>query len=251
MNNQDLFELVANWRWFQFVPEEGQRWLAQRLVLKKHTRGEALYAQGEAVSHVYAVVSGSFKTYMLSPLGEETTLEEIAPGGWFPYFVPGDTPTYLSACMCVDTGIVATVPLSVVREFGELWPRFYEGLYTEIADRLGVIIGRIQLLSLYSVEVRLAVYILRMINLRGRHTEGGSIFISAMGSQSEIGARIGGTRQRINTVLSSWSKVGVLSVQNPGVVVHDREYLYSIIRESGFEIDAYLDNWQGGWLGAD
>ena len=90
-----------------------------------------------------------------------------------------------------------------------------------------------------------------MIQIRGRHAEGGAIMINSVGNQSEIGARIGGTRQRINTVLSTWAKAGVLNVQKNGIVVHDRDYLNHIVRESGFEIDAYLASWQGGWLGVD
>lgn len=250
MSDQSLIDLVSNWRWFQYVPAEARQWLADRLVMKKFSSREELYAQGDAVSYVYGVLSGSFKTYMLSPLGDETTLEEIAPGGWFPYFIPGDHPLYLTACVCVDSGTLAAAPVKVIREFGELWPRYYQGLNHEFTDRLGVIIGRIQLLSLYSLDVRLAVYLLRMIQLRGRHGEGDAFVVESVGSQSEIGARVGATRQRINSVLGGWARAGILSVTKSGFVVHDRAYLYRIVQESGFGIDDYLTSWQGGWAGA-
>lgn len=249
MAEQTFNELITNWRWFQYVPLEAQCWLGDRLTTKTCRAGEELYAQGDRVEGIFGVASGVFKTYMLSPMGDETTLEEIAPGGWFPYFVPGEAPVYLSACVCVTSGMLATASLKVMREFGQLWPQYYQGLHHEFSDRLGVILGRIQLLSLHALDVRLAVYVLRMAHIRGREIPGGSILVESVGSQAEIGARVGGTRQRVNGVLGGWAKAGVLTVNKNSLILHDRQQLYDIAEASGFGIEEYLSGWHGGWGG--
>ncbi len=249
MAEQAFEGLIANWRWFQYVPPDARLWLAERLTNRTCKAGEELYAQGDRVEGIFGVVSGAFKTYMLSPMGDETTLEEIAPGGWFPYFVPGDAPTYLSACVCVTSGVLATASLPVMREFGQRWPQYYQGLHHEFSDRLGVILGRIQLLSLHGLDVRLAVYVLRMAHIRGKQRPEGGILIESVGSQAEIGARVGGTRQRVNGVLGGWAKAGVLTVNKNSLVLHNRQVLYDIAEASGFGIEGYLGGWHGGWGG--
>ena len=111
------------------------------------------------------------------------------------------------------------------------------------------IFGRIELLSLYNLNVRLAVYLLRMARLRGQKEAGGAVWVPAVDSQTEIGARVGGTRQRVNSVLKAWIKKGVIEMHKDGTRILDIERLRTEVERSGFDLAEYLSGWHGGWQG--
>ena len=221
------------------------------LVERRIEKGRTVYVSGEPVTHVYAVASGVLRIYMTSHGGVDVTLEEVVRGGWFPHFREMDKPSYTGNCVCQSDAVVAAFSLPTLIEFGRRWPAYYRGLYHEFTDRASVIFARIELLSLHNLNVRLAVYLLRMAHLRGRREADGSIWVEAYESQTELGARIGATRQRVNGVLKAWAGEGVIQPHKDGVRILDAPRLRQEAGKSGFDLDAYLASWHGGWQGGN
>lgn len=249
ISREAICQLIRGWQWFTYVPDEAVEWLSGHAKLRQFDSKQELYMQGDPVTSVYGVLDGIFKAYTLSPAGEETMLEQVVAGGWFPYYVPAQKPVYITSAACVEAGQALVISRAVIEEFGERWPQYYRGIYHEFSDRMSIIIARIELLNLYSLEVRLAVYILRLARLRGHRGDNGWTIVEMTGNQTDIGSVIGGTRQRINVVLSGWTKLGVLSKEKKRFVIKDINYLYGIVEASGFNVSDYLDSWQGGWGG--
>lgn len=241
--------LIQGWRWFAYVPPEAQEWLADRAALKDYPKGRVLYTTGDPATTVYAVVSGICRIYRTSPKGDELTMEEVVRGGWFPHVIPGPSPTYLVSCACQQDATLLLLPQSVLTEFGRRWPGYYQGLYHELGARAGVIFGRIELLSLHNLNVRLAVYLLRMARLRGEQEAGGTLWVGAEESQTEVGSRVGGTRQRVNSVLKAWAQKGMIELHKDGVRILDVRRLRAEAEKSGFDLADYLAGWHGGWQG--
>lgn len=244
-----VLELISCWRWFGYVPREAQRWLAEQTSIVRMAKGQIVYLSGMPATAIYGVMSGLFRIYMTSARGDEITLEEVVPGGWFPHMVPNEKPTYIGNCVCLEDASVAHVPMHVVAEFSRRWPGYYRGLYHEFIGRIDVILGRIELLSLHNLDVRLAVYLLRMAHLRGVKGADGSIWVAAHDNQTEIGTRVGGTRQRVNAVLKAWSKKGLIELHKDGTRILDLGQLNREATRSGFDLDSYLAGWHGGWQG--
>jgi CRP/FNR family transcriptional regulator, cyclic AMP receptor protein len=246
-----VLELIHGWRWFAYVPAEARQWLAARVSVVQVPRGQVVYVAGSRASSIYGVMSGLFRIYLTLARGEEITLEEVVPGGWFPHLIPSDQPAYIGNCVCLEDATVAQVPLRVMAEFSRRWPGYHAGLYHEFIGRIHVILGRIELLSLHTINVRLAVYLLRMAHLRGVRRADGSIWVVAHDSQAEIGTRVGATRQRVNTVLKAWSKQGLIELHKDGTRILDLGRLTREATRSGFDLAAYLAGWHGGWQGRD
>src|ERR1044071_697976 len=203
-----VLKLISGWRWFSYAPDEGRRWLAQRTTVERGAKGQMVYTPGMPATAIYGVMSGLFRIYVTTARGDEITLEEVVRGGWFPHMIPIEKPKYIGNCVCLEDSTVAVVSIGVLSEFAERWPGLFRGLYHEFIDRIGVILGRIELLSLHNLDVRLAGYLLRVAPPRGVTGDDGSIWIDAHDSQTEIGTRVGGTRQRVNKILKDWSKQG-------------------------------------------
>ena len=241
--------MIRGWRWFAFVPPEAQQWLAEHASTRQVAKGKSMYFSGDPATTIYAVISGVFRIFLASPNGDEITLEEVVRGGWFPHMIPGEQPHYLANCICQQEAVVLTIAQPVIAEFARHWPAYYHGLYQELTERAPVIHGRIELLSLHNLNVRLAVYLLRMERLRGVKEEGGAIWVAAEDSQSEIGSRVGGTRQRVNSVLKAWQQRGLIELHKDGTRILDIQRLRAEAQKSGFDVAGYLAGWHGGWQG--
>ncbi|WP_029888492.1 Crp/Fnr family transcriptional regulator [Polycyclovorans algicola] len=243
-------ELVQGWPWFDDVPAEAHAWLVARAGIRRYEKGQIVYVEGQPVTHIFGVGSGSFRIFISTSKGDEITMEEVVPGGWFPHYLPGASPIYAGNCICQEGATVITLPQPVIAEFGRQWPIYYLGLYREFGSRWASFLrGRVELLSLHNLNVRLAVYVLRMLRLRGKPEANGAILLEPFGSQSEIGARVGGTRQRVNGILKTWTRRGWIESCNNGIRILDVEKLDAEARKSGFDVDAYIASWQGGWEG--
>lgn len=244
-----VLELISGWRWFGYAPPEAQRWLAERATVERMAKGQVVYVSGMPATAIYGVMSGLFRIYVTTTSGDEITLEEVVPGGWFPHMVPAEKPKYIGNCVCLEDSTVVAIPIAVLTEFAGRWPGLFRGLYHEFIDRMVVILGRIELLSLHNLDVRLAVYLLRMAHLRGVPGADGSIWVAAHDSQTEIGTRVGGTRQRVNKILKAWSQEGIIELHKDGTRIRDLGRLTTEAKRSGFELESYLAGWHGGWQG--
>ena len=244
-----VLELISGWRWFSYAPPEARQWLADRAGVESVAKGRLLYMPGMPATAIYGVMSGLFRIYVTSTRGDEITLEEVVRGGWFPHMVPVEKPKYIGNCICLEDATVVVIPMDVLTEFAERWPGLFRGLYHEFIDRIDVIIGRIELLSLHNLDVRLSVYLLRMAHLRGVAAQDGSIWVAAHDSQTEIGTRVGGTRQRVNAILKSWSEQRIIEQHKDGTRILDVQRLRTEAKRTGFDLESYLRGWHGGWQG--
>ena len=245
-----VLDLIRGWKWFAYLPPEAHQWLADRASVVHMKKGQIVYVSGMPAAGIYGVMNGLFRIYLTSGTGVEITLEEVVRGGWFPHMVPREKPVYVGNCICLQDATAAFIPIGAMTEFAKRWPAYYRGLYHEFIDRIVVIFGRIELLSLHNLDVRLAVYLLRMAHLRGTPEADGSIWVPTHDSQSEIGARVGGTRQRVNGILKAWSKKGIVELHKDGTRLRDIGRLKKEAKRSGFELEAYLAGWHGGWQGS-
>ncbi len=240
-------ELINRWNWFAHVPDDAKDWFAAHCFLETIDKGQDLYLHNDPVRHVYGLLSGGLRIYTTSASGQEMTLEELAVGAWFPHFLHKDSPTYYGNCTATKTSTLVCITVQDFMNFGECWPEFYRGLYVEFTARGAATIGRMELLTQHSLKVRLAVYLLRLIVVRGSSDSGKSYFVESADSQEEIANRVGGARQRVNAILKEWERTDTLTIGREGLVIAKPHELLEVARESGFDIDAYLDAWQGGW----
>lgn len=240
-------ELVRAWKWFAWIPAEAQEWVAAAAVEVRFVRGQQVYVSDEPATRVYGVASGTFRIYLSTPGGDEITMEEVVAGRWFPHYTQTTPALYLGNCVCLHDAVAYAVPIGTLLELGRRWPGWFRGLYEELTDRAVTTFGRIELLSLHTLDVRLAVYLLRMTRLRGVREADGSWRVPMLESQSEIGARVGGARQLVNTILMRWTKKGVLDLGKNEIRIRDIAALTVTAKKSGFKLEEYLGAWHGGW----
>lgn len=244
-----ILKTIQGWRWFSHLPPEAHQWLVARASVRQIPKGKTIYAPGDRVQAIYGVIDGAFRIFLRTPKGEELTMEEVVAGGWFSHGMLREPPVYITDCICHQDATVVVIPQAAVAEFAQRWPLFYKGLYEEFTDRAIIVFGKIELLSLHNLNVRLAVYLLRIARLRGKPDGKGGIMLAGDDSQAEVGSRVGGTRQRVNSLLSAWAKRGLLESGKDGIRLLDIPALEAEATKTGFDLAGYLGGWHGGWQG--
>ena len=248
MTEPTILDTIRGWKWFAYAPPDAQQWLADRASLKKISKGAIVFSVGDPVKCLYGVISGNFRIYVTTQNGDQITLEDVAAGSWFAHWSPYQDPVYRVSCDCQRDSVVAAIGYEDVGEFSRRWPEFYRGLYEEVADRHEVIVARIELLSFHTLDVRLAVYFLRMLHLRAEKKTQGTTFVDMGISQTEVAARVGGARQRVSSIINKWKKRGLIEVNDAGdISVRDIESMKAEAMKTGFDLSTYLAAWHGGW----
>jgi CRP-like cAMP-binding protein len=169
-----VIHLIRNWRWFISAPAQAHARLAERAVIKRYAEGQLVFVAGEAATQTYGVLSGALRIFVTSRSGDEIGAEEVLAGGWFPHVVHEEPLVYLPNCICEQDAVVACFSQPTMAAFARRWPaEYYRGLYYELSSRATAIFGRIELLSLHNLNVRLAVYLLRLALMHGSKERGG------------------------------------------------------------------------------
>lgn len=238
--NFRALELINRWSWFHYLPNEAKISFAEQCHLLSIEKETILYRHNAPVTLIYGVLRGAFRISLSSASGGEMTIDNISAGVWFPHFIPRTKPVYFCNCTCTSTASVIAVSYQNFVDFGSKWPQLYRGMYSDLADRGALMVGRLELLSLHALNVRLAVYLLRLLAVSGVELTDQAWLIDSAGSQAEIANRVGAARQRVNGILKDWEKRSVLIVKKSGIVIIDRNFLYQISKNSGFDVDSYL-----------
>jgi len=247
MMKSQALDLINCWSWFQFLPDDAKSKLAEQCRLTTADKGEVLYRHNDEVTYIYGLISGGVRIYVASADGAEMTLEEVAAGAWFPHFLHQQTHTYYGNCAATNTSTLVAIPKKDFLNIGEEWPQLFRGLYNEFVARGPITIGRMELLTLHSLNVRMAVYLLRLLVTRGSSRTDGSYYIESFGGQTEIANRVGGARQRVNSILKEWERNAIISIERNGLLLIDPNHLVEVASKSGFDLEPYLGAWQGGW----
>ncbi len=235
-----ILNTIQGWKWFAYVPLEAQEWLAGRAILKRYSKGAVVFSAGEPIRHVHGVVSGNFRLFIGTEEGNQIILDDPGAGSWFVHWGSRQDARYKISCACQRDALVVAIAYCDILEFSRRWPEFYRGLYEELNDRARITNAQIELFMLHSISVRLAAYLLRMAHQRSLGNDRGPIFIDMGINQTEVAARIGSTRQRVNYFFNSWKKRGLIESTDSGIFIRDAKGLQVEAKKSGFNLSAYL-----------
>ena len=192
----------------------------QRLRLDK---GELLFAELERCRGLYVVLSGAVKVAKTDSRGRELTLSLQGPGtsvGELPLFDGGNYPYSAEAAQAGTE--VWFVPREIFRSLMHSHP--------EIADRALLALGRqlrqmVQIAeaqSLYTVQSRLAAYLLETAN--------GETKFRLDATNDDIAGRLGTVREVVSRTLRTLKESKVIGLQGRWVTISDSTELRRIAK---------------------
>lgn len=172
--------------------------LAQGKMPRIYAPGRLIYLQGAEPVEFYYLVSGSARSFLTSPEGEERVLALHRGGSLMgeASFFEG-CPRVSSAAAVNECRVVAVTWEDLERVL-EHSPSLAIPMLRHLSATVGQLSRQVNDLSFQSAETRLAAQLLGEMDARGE--------VSV--TQEELGFRIGVTRVTVSRILRKWSKQG-------------------------------------------
>ena len=191
------------------------------------TKGDHLYRQSDEFKSVYAVRSGSFKSYFLSNSGKSRVTG---------FYLLGDiigmdgiaSNKYANSTSALEHSSICEIPFSQLgklsRELPSLQHHFFAIMGNEIAKDQQVH----TLLSSYSAEERTASFLLGLSSRYARVSLSPTRFLLSM-TRGDIGEYLGLTVETVSRIFTSLQKKRLISVDNREIELLDIESLRDIV----------------------
>ena len=191
------------------------------------TKGDHLYRQSDEFKSVYAVRSGSFKSYFLSDSGKSRVTG---------FYLLGDiigmdgiaSNKYANSTSALEHSSICEIPFSQLgklsRELPSLQHHFFAIMGNEIAKDQQVH----TLLSSYSAEERTASFLLGLSSRYARVSLSPTRFLLSM-TRGDIGEYLGLTVETVSRIFTSLQKKRLISVDNREIELLDIESLRDIV----------------------
>ena len=191
------------------------------------TKGDHLYRQSDEFKSVYAVRSGSFKSYFLSNSGKSRVTG---------FYLLGDiigmdgiaSDKYANSTSALEHSSICEIPFSQLgklsREQPSLRHRFFAIMSNEITKDQQVH----TLLSSYSAEERTASFLLGLSSRYARVSLSPTRFLLSM-TRGDIGEYLGLTVETVSRIFTSLQKKRLISVDNREIELLDIESLRDIV----------------------
>ena len=183
-----------------------------------------VYNVADEFSAIYAVRSGSIKTYNVSDQGVIQVTGFFLPGEIFG--IDGIAHThYVSAAVAMETSAICEIPFSRLEELSmpSLQRHFFKLMSKEITNDQQLI----TLLSKNSAEERVATLLLSISSRNAKRNLSSLRFRLPM-SRADIGNYLGLTVETVSRVFSRFQKQGLLEVDKKEIEIKDIDALQEL-----------------------
>jgi len=204
----DLAQCAASFREFRFA------------------KGEMLFARGDPGKYLYVIAEGQVRLAIATSEGRELSFEIAGPGTLFGEIaLLDDSPRSAEA-----TALAATTVYSLERsEFQRLRtanPAISEATIAFLCHRLRDVSSRLENIALFSLEVRVARFLLVALGER-EAPPGRRVPLELNFSQSEFAQLVGASRPKLNGALAALESQGAIR-RTADRLFCDREKLAAI-----------------------
>lgn len=191
---------------------------------------EFLYSQGDEGLSLYAVKSGSFRSFITNTDGVEQTIG---------FYLPGElmgldslqSGHYTCSIVALETGSVCELPVPHLKGLCSEIPGLQAQLIRVLGKEITSDHDKILLLGHRSAKARMATFLL-MLSLRYAALGFSSTEFNLSMRRHDIANFLGLTIETVSRQLAYLSKHGVISIQRRSVQITDLELLKSIVEPS-------------------
>ena len=213
--------MLANVPFLAEASPKALQHLAGQSEPRSFVRREFLFREGDPVEWVYVIVEGRVAATMVSPEGATTTLHIAGPVevcGRVDLFAG---PEFTVSAQALSPGSALALPATALRRVLESEPVCLRQFTTDLAVVITSLTRAVADLVFLDVTRRLARLLLEWASEEGA--------IAMPGTQSELAARLGVTRQTLNTALSRLAHAGAIRIESRRLLhITDSEHLTSL-----------------------
>jgi CRP-like cAMP-binding protein len=194
---------------FNDLPLHAREMLAARAVVRTYAAGAAVWRAGDTVGHLAVVLSGAVRV-VREGRGRQQVLHSEGPGGTLgevPLFSGGKAPATVLATARTECLIIprAAIDAAIHSEPAVAW------LFLQrMADRVRLLVERVDSLSLQSATARLGAFLLGRVG-----DVAGGVLVLGM-THTELAAELGTVREVVGRGLRMLKQRGLIASAGRG-----------------------------------
>ena len=189
-------------------------------------KSEHLYRENDGFTSVYAVRSGTIKTYRLTGDGQEQVT-----GFYFPGEILGmdgiSKDQYANSAKALETAAVCEIPFNSLEQLSTQFPSMQRHFFQLMSQEITNDQQLITLLSKNTAEERVAALLISISARNARRKLSATSFRLPM-SRTDIGNYLGLTIETVSRVFSRFNKQGLISVEGKEIALLDSDALKNI-----------------------
>jgi len=187
--------------------------------LKRYSRGEVLFWEGDPCSGLHIIEQGSVKLFRISPMGRQHIVRVLQEGDTcneVPVFDGGLNPVNVEA---LETTTVWVVDAQAVSDLMRKDPEFMQKTVENLARMMRHLVKMVSEMAFFQVTNRLA-RLISEIPSQELSGEGGLRW-----TQDQLAARLGTVREVLARSLRELERSGAIQVENRKIVITDMDVL--------------------------
>ncbi|OWW20931.1 Crp/Fnr family transcriptional regulator [Noviherbaspirillum denitrificans] len=190
--------------------------------------GQRIHTIGQPFDMLYVVNSGFLKTVMIDELGNEQVLGFPMKGDMFG--IDGiHRKQYATETVALSNCDVILIPFKVFAGLGRSHPELEASIYAVMSRELVREQAMVGTLGSLSAEARVARFLVFLSERFSEMGYSGTQFNLRM-TRQEIGNYLGLTLETVSRTFSAFNTIGLISVDQRAIVVHDLQSLRTLRR---------------------
>lgn len=189
-------------------------------------KNDKLYSEGESFKALYAIRTGTFKTYTVNLQGEKQITGFHLPGDLlgFDAIANAQHPSFAQA---LETSMICEIPYSTLDNLSSSMPRLRQQIIRLMSSEIKLEQEMLSLLNQKNAEQRLATFIV-MLSMRYQARNLSPLEFRLAMTRSDIGNYLGLTVETISRLINRFDKEELLTVDNKFISINQFDKLKEI-----------------------
>ena len=189
-------------------------------------KNDKIYRDGETLHSLYAIRTGTFKTYTINAQGEEQITGFHLPGDLLGFDAIADS-MHPSFAQALETSMICEIPYDTLDKLSGTMPKLRKQILKLMSDEIKTDQDMISLLNRKNAEQRLATFIVMLSTRYKARNLSPNEFRLAM-TRGDIGNYLGLTVETISRLLNRFDKQSLLVVNGKFITISDLEALKAV-----------------------
>ncbi|MFQ6372401.1 electron transport transcriptional regulator EtrA [Shewanella sp. YIC-542] len=189
-------------------------------------KGEQLFKSGDTLKSLYAIRSGTIKSYTITEQGDEQ-ITGFHLAGDVIGFDGIHSQQHQSFAQALETSMVCEIPFNTLDELSGSMPKLRQQIMRMMSNEIMTDQSMILLLSKKNAEERLAAFIGNLAVRYGNRGFSPREFRLSM-TRGDIGNYLGLTVETISRLLGRFQKSGLIEVNGKYITIIDSDALYAL-----------------------
>lgn len=202
---------------WDLLPAESQQRVEETVEVHRFLRGDKIYCEGDAPSHLLCVMHGNVKIFRHGSGGRDQIVRLLQPGQYFGYRAYFGGAPYVTAAAAFDESIIACIPMEVIEDAMMQSVALCRFFVKELAVDLGQADARLVSLTQKHIRGRLAESLLMLGESYGYASDGCTINIEV--SREDLAQLSNMTTSNAIRTLSDFVQEGIVQVEGRRITV--------------------------------